>query len=84
MKVICVNDKGRPNEVPADKWVTKGERYTVAGVVKCNIQNGAVAYVLEEIDLTGHEPYIGFDSRRFGNSFQGIFADIELEEMEAG
>lgn len=34
-------------------------------LLKCNCQGGAIAYILEEIDLTDCEPYKGFNSSRF-------------------
>lgn len=65
MKVVCVKDEGRPNEIPTTKWVKKGDVYTVIDYIKCNIQGGKIAYILEEIDLSGCEPWKGFSEDRF-------------------
>lgn len=65
MKVQCFDDTGRPNEIPLNKWVKKGETYTVIGSIKCNIQGGALALILAEIDLSDCEPYKGFAANRF-------------------
>lgn len=64
-KVRCINDKDQPNVIPIDKQVKKGIEYTVIKVTRCNIQGGTISLTLEEIDLTGCEPYTGFDHRRF-------------------
>jgi hypothetical protein len=65
MKVVCINDSGRPNEIPITKWVKKADVYTVIDYIKYNIQGGKIAYILEEIDLTGCEPWKGFSEERF-------------------
>jgi hypothetical protein len=72
MEVFCINDAGRPNEIPTSKWVKKAEVYTVIDTIKCNIQSGKIALVLAEIDLKGCEPYKGFSQERF----------IPVEEIE--
>ena len=28
MKITCIDDKGRPPEIPIEKWVVKGTEYT--------------------------------------------------------
>jgi hypothetical protein len=66
MKVTCIRDNGRPNEVPATKWVKKGEEYTVVNVMKCNVQGGIFGYELAELSLSGCEPYLYFSADRFG------------------
>jgi hypothetical protein len=66
MKVICINDKNLPNEIPVSKRIKLGAVYTVVNTIKCNIQNGAIAFVLEEIQLGLDElPYKGFSAHRF-------------------
>jgi len=63
--VIAEDISNRPNEIPISKWLTKGQEYNVVSTIKCNTQGGEYGYVLEEIDLTGCEPYICFATRRF-------------------
>jgi hypothetical protein len=66
MKVICQNDKGRPDEIPANKWVKKGEPYTVINAFKCMSQPGQpLAYELAEINIKGCGAYEGFGAWRF-------------------
>lgn len=77
MRVICIRDNARPNEIPASKWVKKGEPYNVIEVMKCNVQGGLLGYKLAEIDLTGCEPYLYFAHDRFTVSVDSL---IEREE----
>lgn len=66
MKVICINDEGRPEAVPLSKWIKKGEEYTVIDLIRCGMQPGRpFAYVLAEIDLSGCDYYKGFSVHRF-------------------
>jgi hypothetical protein len=65
MKVTCINDKGRPNEIPLSKWIKKDQEYTVLKMMKCNTQGGLLGFELAEIDLTGCNPYLYFAANRF-------------------
>jgi len=42
MKVVCINDSNRPKQVPAEKWVVKGQIYTVVSTTSMNIQRNKV------------------------------------------
>lgn len=65
MRVFCINDKGRPNEIPFSKWIKKDEEYTVVKAMKCAVQGGLLGFELAEIDLKGCEPYLYFAANRF-------------------
>lgn len=77
MKVICINDKDRPNEIPTSKWVEKGKEYTVSKADYMNMQNKIMGYQLEEIDLSGCFPYQYFAASRFA-----IKEDVPEESIE--
>lgn len=79
MTVLCINDANRPNEIPANKWIKKGQEYTPLNVIKCNSQGGELGYVLAEIDLTGCEPYKCFSVRRFAIRVPETVKQEELE-----
>jgi hypothetical protein len=66
MQVICINDSNKPTRIPAEKWVKKGETYTVEFAVTLSLQVGKVGYKLKEIELD-HScfPYEYFDADRF-------------------
>ena len=81
MKVLCINDTGRPNEVPLNKWITKGTTYTVVHILRCNSQGGSLALILEEIDLKGCEPFEGFNALRFV-PLEGVPELVEKKEEE--
>lgn len=79
MIVICINDSNRPNEIPASKWIKKGNEYTIIDTIKCNVQGGKRALIFEEIDLTGCEPYKGFDESRFEPKLEGV-RELQMED----
>lgn len=86
-KVTCVNDGDRPNEVPASKWVKKGQRYTVIGYSLMH-QQGIVGFLLEEVDLSGCDPYRYFHSSRFAQADVDAFLEdvsekVNEDELEA-
>lgn len=66
MKVVCLNDKNRPKQIPPDKWIKAGNIYTVIETTLMNIQRNKVGLKLAEIEL-GQScfPYEYFDADRF-------------------
>lgn len=64
-EVICIDDAVKPNDIPTSAWVKKGERYTVIGVYKMNMQPGIFGYELKEKDLSPYPPYRYFAHVRF-------------------
>ena len=82
MKVICLNDQNRPNEIPSTKWVKKDEMYTVTKLMKCNVQGGLLGFQLAEIDLKGCEPYEYFAAHRFGIPIPDGVIDEKEELVE--
>jgi hypothetical protein len=77
MEVICINDKNRPNEVPANRWIKKDETYTVVEACKMNTQGGILGFKLKEINNDDLAPYQYFRASRFAP-----LGDIEeLEEI---
>lgn len=82
MKLLCINDAGRPNCIPISKWVKKNEWYTPIGTVKCNIQGGILGFKLAEIELDSScEPYTCFAITRFAIPVE-LKEKEELEELE--
>lgn len=61
MRVVCINDSGKPDEIRQSNWVVKGNEYTV--VLSAVDMLGESYYKLLEIkpDL----PYSGYASYRF-------------------
>lgn len=65
MKVECIDDNNRPNDIPSSKWVVKGKEYTVIKAAKLPMQNGLLGFQLAEIDLRDCVPYLYFAANRF-------------------
>jgi hypothetical protein len=66
LKVTCINDSNRPKQIPVDKWIKKGETYTVIATTMMNIQRNKVGVKLAEIELgQSYFPYEYFDADRF-------------------
>ena len=38
LRVTCINDSNRPKQIPPEKWIVKGEHYTVIATTMMNIQ----------------------------------------------
>lgn len=85
MKVICINDEGRPEAIPLSKWVKKGNEYTVIDIIKCGMQPGKpFAYILAEIDLSGCDYYKGFSIHRFTIPDIDKAIEMAIDEMLVG
>ena len=66
MLVECINDGNRPKQVPAEKWIVKGQRYTVIATTQMNLQRNKIGLKLKEIELDQScFPYEYFDADRF-------------------
>jgi len=75
---ICINDTGRPKEIPINKWVKKGEKYTITYVywmVKQNFRGVDLAEI--ELDET-NKPYTRFALSRFAIPHDKLQEFIEL------
>lgn len=82
MKVICIDDSNRPNEVPANRWVKEGENYTITETCKMNTQGGIMGVKLEEIDNDDLGIYKYFRASRFAPTSNKTELELELEEYE--
>jgi len=87
IKVICINDQNRPNEVPTNRWIKKGETYHIIEVAKLNAQGGIYGCKLEEINNDDLVPYQFFRLDRFAVPIEeemkeAILEDIDISELE--
>lgn len=62
-KVIFVDASNKPADFPTSKWPIKDNLYNVIEAFKD--MNGTLTFVLEEINLEGCYPYLGFAATRF-------------------
>lgn len=80
VECICINNKNKPKEIPSNKWLTKGNKYTVIYTVVVLPQR-QLAFHLEEIELTEKElPYEYFLANRFAFTQDNLDKLMELIE----
>ena len=80
VECICIDDKNRPKEIPANKWLAKGNKYNVIYTVVVLPQR-QLAFHLEEIDLDETcKPYEYFLANRFAFTEDNLEKLMELIE----
>jgi len=83
MRVICIDDANKPENIPASEWIKKDTVYTVISVAPMGLQAGKLGYKLKEVELTEISfPYEYYDARRFGIIIESEEEVLE-EELEA-
>lgn len=67
VRVICINDQKRPEIIPAERFVKKGEEYRVIHVATSINENSknVLMFTLAELDISEYEPYGAFRADRF-------------------
>lgn len=78
-KVICIDDRDRPETIPMSRWIKKGKEYTVIKVDKLNMQGGMLGFKLAEINIDDCVPYQYFSARRFGIPVNPVKMEVEAE-----
>lgn len=81
MKVICINDKDRPNEVPSSRWIKEGNKYTIVSVSYMSQQN-IYGCKLEEINNDDLFPWTFFALNRFAITTEEVEKAIKEKELE--
>ena len=64
-RVVCINDKKKPSEIPSSSWIEEGEVYTVTKVVKMAKQRMTLAYLLAEVSFPEDSKYECYVASRF-------------------
>jgi len=83
MKVICINDTGKPKQIPQEKWVIKGEKYTINQLVRLSLQPDKLAVSLKELPLDEScFPYEYFDADRFAPYFEETISEVKANPFE--
>ena len=82
-KVICINNKHKPDGIPLSKWIVESEVYTVTHVTKMLIQGGKLGFKLAEVNIDNCFPYQYFDASRFAllGSPGEQWAENELDRL---
>ena len=89
LKVICVDDSDKPDEIPDALWVKQDEIYTIDEVAELPLQGNKLGYTFKELELDDScFPYEYYDADRFmfllDISAEVIFGkDNEDEEGDA-
>jgi hypothetical protein len=84
VKIICVNDKNRPKEIPQSDWIKEGETYHITHVsIQVNqIENGKPVLGCDlyekPLSIEKHYPYECFKLWRFATDEENTKALIEL------
>ena len=81
VRVICINDKNRPNEIPVSKWITKGEKYHITWIYNQMQQKGIKGVELAERDISDCIPFNCFNLNRFAihKDDTGLLMDLFKE-----
>lgn len=85
IECICIDDSGRPNDLPLSKWVKKGKKYTIIYVTLVLGQR-QLAFELQEIDLDEScYPYQYFLASRFiiNSDDMDRLSDLVLDSRDA-
>jgi hypothetical protein len=78
IECTCINAKNRPKEIPPNKWIQKGDKYTVMYTVIVLPQR-QLAFHLQEIELDETTaPYEYFLANRFAFAAEDLDALMEL------
>ena len=79
MKIMCINDKKKPAEIPQEKWIKEGEVYTLIGVQQL-LSSQSLGFELAEIKLDEScFPYHYFNPDRFVPVEHSEFDDMEAQ-----
>lgn len=82
MKVICINDKNKPNEIPNSRWIKKGEKYTIIKLMVMKMQGDIAGVKIAEINNDDLFPYTYFRLDRFGISEEELEKLVKQEQLE--
>lgn len=65
IECICVDDKGKPLEIPQEKWVKEGEKYHITHIFVMIQQGKIKGCELAEFDISDCLPYNCYRLSRF-------------------
>jgi len=83
MRVLCINDKKKPEQIPQSQWIEEGVIYTVTKAIHLPLQPGIAGFLLKEVSLSQDcFPYEFYSSNRFGIILDNVEEVSELVEEE--
>ena len=83
VRVICIDDKNKPNIIPKEHWVKEEDEYIVIRVATSLHENSknVLMFDLAEKDISEYEPYGAFRATRFAVHKDDIEKLEELAKM---
>ena len=81
-RVVCINDRKKPNEIPSTSWIEEGEIYTVTKAMRMSKQRMTLGYLLDEVSLPEDSKYECYIATRFRPySDDDAKAEAAVEEL---
>ncbi len=77
IKCLCINDTGKPLEIPQSKWLVKGNEYHIQHVFYHH-QQGLQGVEITEHDISMCFPYVSYRLDRFAFTQEGISQLMEM------
>jgi hypothetical protein len=81
IRLICIDDKNRPSDIPASKWIKEEEQYTLVYIKTSTHPKTLNEMMFELAEITLDEPYGGFKATRFAINIEDLEAFKELLTM---
>jgi hypothetical protein len=82
MRVLCINDKKKPEQIPQAEWIEEGVIYTVTKAINLPLQSGIAGFLLKEVSLSPDcFPYEFYSSNRFGIILDNVEEKEEVSEL---
>jgi|GEM_PF-6221103 len=78
MKLICIDDTCKPNEVQQKNWIKKGQEYTALQLYR-NPLSGEQFFALEEVQPDS--PYAGYKVQRFAFNIEEFLEKFVKQEV---
>lgn len=79
VRIIYINDKERPDEIPSQNWIKKGTEYTLI-YIHWHVAQGVQGFSLAEICPPVDCPYESYKASRFAIHKDDILKFIRLAE----
>jgi len=78
VRCICIDDKGKPLEIPQNKWVKQDELYHITHIFIMKQQNNIQGVELAEFDISECVPYNCYRLTRFAIDVEDLKKFVEM------
>ena len=83
VRVICIDDKFRPQEIPPSKWPKENSEYHITWIYNQMQQKGILGCELAEFDISDCLPYNCYNLNRFAIHKEDIELFMQLAKDSA-